>query len=79
MKALLLIDIQNDFLPGGALAVPRSDEVIDVANELMRTCRSPASTQESKLAIVLIWRTFRKSSGPITAYKTVSAPSSQRI
>ena len=22
MKALLLIDIQNDFLPGGALAVP---------------------------------------------------------
>ena len=32
MKALLLIDIQNDFLPGGALAVPGGDEVIAVAN-----------------------------------------------
>ncbi|MFO0714382.1 MAG: bifunctional nicotinamidase/pyrazinamidase [Sandaracinus sp.] len=31
-RGLLLIDIQNDFLPGGALAVPRGDEVIAVAN-----------------------------------------------
>ncbi|MCI0357143.1 MAG: bifunctional nicotinamidase/pyrazinamidase [Planctomycetaceae bacterium] len=30
--ALLLIDLQNDFLPGGALAVPCGDEVIPVAN-----------------------------------------------
>jgi nicotinamidase/pyrazinamidase len=35
MKALLLVDIQNDFVPGGALAVPRGDEVIEVANRLM--------------------------------------------
>ena len=35
MKALLLVDIQNDFLPGGALAVPNGHEVIDVANRLM--------------------------------------------
>lgn len=34
MRALLWIDIQNDFLPGGALAVPRGDEVIEVANRL---------------------------------------------
>jgi nicotinamidase/pyrazinamidase len=34
MRGLLLIDIQNDFLPGGALAVPRGDEVIAVANRL---------------------------------------------
>ena len=32
MKVLLLVDLQNDFLPGGALAVPRGDEVIPVAN-----------------------------------------------
>ncbi|HEX4997621.1 MAG TPA: bifunctional nicotinamidase/pyrazinamidase [Terriglobia bacterium] len=31
-KALLLIDIQNDFVPGGALAVPRGHEVVAVAN-----------------------------------------------
>jgi len=35
MKALLLIDIQNDFLPGGSLAVPNGDEVIPVANAAM--------------------------------------------
>jgi len=34
MKALLLVDIQNDFLPGGALAVPDGDKVIAVANKL---------------------------------------------
>lgn len=36
MNALILVDIQNDFLPGGALAVPNGDEVIPVANELSR-------------------------------------------
>ncbi len=32
MRALILVDIQNDFLPGGALAVSRGDEVVPVAN-----------------------------------------------
>lgn len=30
--ALLLVDVQNDFLPGGALAVPEGDAVIPVLN-----------------------------------------------
>ena len=34
MNALILVDIQNDFLPGGALAVPQGDAVIPVANAL---------------------------------------------
>ncbi|MBN2559907.1 MAG: bifunctional nicotinamidase/pyrazinamidase [Phycisphaerae bacterium] len=34
MKALILADIQEDFLPGGALAVPRGDEVVVVANRV---------------------------------------------
>lgn len=33
IRALLIIDIQNDFLPGGSLAVPNGDEVIEVANQ----------------------------------------------
>jgi len=37
MHALLLTDIQYDFLPGGALAVPRGDEVIAVAVRLARS------------------------------------------
>ena len=36
MKALILVDLQNDFLPGGALAVPHGDEVIPLADELQR-------------------------------------------
>jgi nicotinamidase/pyrazinamidase len=35
MKALLIVDIQNDFLPGGALAVKDSDQVIPHINRLM--------------------------------------------
>ncbi|HZP91570.1 MAG TPA: nicotinamidase [Burkholderiales bacterium] len=30
--ALLIVDVQNDFLPGGALAVPNGDEVVPVLN-----------------------------------------------
>lgn len=33
-SALLIVDIQNDFLPGGALAVPAGDEVIPAVNRL---------------------------------------------
>lgn len=35
-KALLLIDIQNDFCPKGALAVPNGDEVVPIANKLIQ-------------------------------------------
>ncbi len=34
--ALLIVDVQNDFCPGGALAVPEGDEVIPVINEYIR-------------------------------------------
>lgn len=34
MKCLIFVDIPNDFLPGGALAVPEGDKVIPVANRL---------------------------------------------
>src|SRR5436305_2114047 len=33
--ALILVDIQNDFCPGGALAVAEGDEVVPVVNRLM--------------------------------------------
>lgn len=34
MEALIIVDMQNDFLPGGSLAVPEGDQVIPVINEL---------------------------------------------
>lgn len=35
MKALLVVDVQNDFCPGGTLAVPNGDRVVPVINRLM--------------------------------------------
>jgi len=34
MKTLVLIDVQNDFLPGGALEVPGSDAIVPILNRL---------------------------------------------
>src|SRR5438270_7487486 len=46
MRTLILVDIQNDFLPGGALAVPRGDEVIAIANELQPRFDLVVATQD---------------------------------
>lgn len=46
MKALLLIDIQNDFMPGGALAVPGADEIIPIVNNLMPQFDLIVATQD---------------------------------
>ena len=46
MNALILVDIQNDFLPGGALAVPDGDAVISAANQLMRNADIIVATQD---------------------------------
>lgn len=37
--ALLVVDVQNDFCPGGALAVPEGDQVVPVLNEWIRAAR----------------------------------------
>jgi nicotinamidase/pyrazinamidase len=34
--ALIIVDVQNDFCPGGALAVPQGDEVIPTINRLLK-------------------------------------------
>jgi nicotinamidase/pyrazinamidase len=46
MNALIIVDLQNDFLPGGALPVPRGDEVIPLANELQRRFELVLATQD---------------------------------
>ncbi|EIE85173.1 hypothetical protein RO3G_09883 [Rhizopus delemar RA 99-880] len=38
--ALILVDIQNDFLEGGSLAVPDSLSIIEPVNELIRYIKS---------------------------------------
>ncbi len=46
MHALLLIDIQNDFLPGGALAVAGGDEIIPIINAMMPGFEMIVATQD---------------------------------
>lgn len=46
MKALILTDMQNDFLPGGALAVPDGDAVIAAANKLQESFPLVVATQD---------------------------------
>jgi len=46
MKALLLVDLQNDFLPGGALAVTCGDEVIEIANRLQSKFELVVASQD---------------------------------
>ena len=43
---LLIIDVQNDFCPGGALAVPDGDEVVEVTNRLGRNFTHRVLTQD---------------------------------
>lgn len=45
-KALLLIDIQHDFMPGGALPVPEGDRIVPVANRLQPHFDLVVATQD---------------------------------
>ena len=46
MKALILVDLQNDFVEGGALAVPRGKEVLPLANALQVKYDLVVATQD---------------------------------
>ncbi len=45
-SVLIIVDVQNDFMPGGALAVPRGDEVIAAINRLARRFENVVLTQD---------------------------------
>jgi nicotinamidase/pyrazinamidase len=46
MQCLIVIDVQNDFCPGGALAVPKGDEVVPVINRLAARFDNVVLTQD---------------------------------
>jgi len=46
VRALLLIDLQNDFTPGGSLPVNRGEEVVGVANAMMARFDLVVATQD---------------------------------
>ena len=46
MKALVLVDLQHDFMPGGALAVPAGDAVVPIAARLIEAFELVVATQD---------------------------------
>jgi nicotinamidase/pyrazinamidase len=59
--ALVLVDIQNDFCPGGALAVPEGDQVVETVNSVMPRFPLVISTQDWHPANHI---SFRERGGP---------------
>ena len=45
-EALIVIDLQNDFCPGGALAVAGGDEIVPLVNELVQQSEHVILTQD---------------------------------
>lgn len=46
MRALLIVDLQNDFCPGGSLAVPDGDSIIPTVNKLVNVFDAVIQTQD---------------------------------
>jgi nicotinamidase/pyrazinamidase len=46
MDALILVDVQNDFVPGGALPVPEGDAILPLCNHLSRGFGLVVGTQD---------------------------------
>ncbi|TCN36368.1 bifunctional nicotinamidase/pyrazinamidase [Sinorhizobium americanum] len=44
--ALIVVDMQNDFCPGGALAVPGGDEIVPIVNRLIEAAPHVILTQD---------------------------------
>src|SRR5664279_2966502 len=75
-EALLIIDVQNDFLPGGALAVPGGDEVLDPINALA------ASPRFAVVIATRDWhppdhRSFAEQGGPWPAHCVQGTPGAE--
>jgi len=46
MKVLIIVDLQNDFLPGGMLAVPKGNEIVPIINQLQQKFELIVATQD---------------------------------
>jgi nicotinamidase/pyrazinamidase len=46
MKALIMVDLQNDFMPGGNLAVSEGDSIVSLANYIAKNFKLVVATQD---------------------------------
>src|SRR5690625_7718130 len=76
MKVLLAIDVQNDFCPGGSLAVPEGDQIIPVVNRL--------SEQFGHMILTQDWHpaghsSFASSHDGKKPYETIELPYGEQV
>jgi nicotinamidase/pyrazinamidase len=74
--ALLVIDVQNDFCPGGALAVAQGDQIVPLVNRLARRFRHVVLTQD--------WHprghvSFASSHPGCKPYETITLPYGEQV
>jgi nicotinamidase/pyrazinamidase len=68
---LIVVDVQNDFCPGGALAVPHGDEVVPLVNRLAARFRNVVLTQDWHPSGHLSFASSHPGKRP---YETIAAP-----
>ena len=76
--ALIVVDMQNDFLPGGSLAVPHSDEVVPALNRYL----SAFSVRELPVYATRDWHpanhcSFKTQGGPWPPHCVAESPGAQ--
>lgn len=76
MHALVVIDVQNDFCPGGALAVPGGDEVVAAINDMMGEFDAVVVTQDWHPAGHSSFASSQTGKAP---FETVEMPYGQQI
>jgi nicotinamidase/pyrazinamidase len=67
---LLVIDVQNDFVPGGALAVPGGDAIVPIVNRLVRVFAQVVFTQDWHPAGHVSFASSHDGSKPFDVVKT---------
>lgn len=73
---LLVVDVQNDFLPGGALAVPDGDAIIPLVNRLARCFAHAALTQDWHVASHASFASSHPGRAP---FETIALPYGEQV
>ncbi|SEA78753.1 bifunctional nicotinamidase/pyrazinamidase [Paraburkholderia sartisoli] len=73
---LLVVDVQNDFMPGGALAVAHGDEVVPVVNRLARAFSHVVLTQDWHPASHV---SFAANHAGRTPFETMTLPYGEQV
>ena len=73
---LLIVDVQNDFCPGGSLAVPRGDEIVQPVNRLAARFTHVVLTQDWHPRGHLSFASSHPGKG---AYDTLAAPYGEQV